>query len=105
MPPEKVLAALVFTVCIVMLIRIALSNRARTLFDSAALQTWQKLKQGTQRLRHWRSRRQLARQVTQEAIRRAQGKAKGRWKGNVYTTEAFGQGKEPNKPSSKRDLH
>jgi hypothetical protein len=73
MNPEKLLAGLSLVVCAVMLLRLTL-----------------------------RAPRRAARAAAQDAIRRAQTKPNGQWKGNVYTPDSFGSER---KPPSKRDLH
>jgi hypothetical protein len=114
MPAEKILAALALAVCVAMLVRMALKPGRRAQCDRAALRLWRSLAQGAQALLQWPSRRRRARQAAQDAIRRAQGKAagaakgaaRGRWKGNVYTPDAFGgQDDDGDPPPPRRDMH
>jgi hypothetical protein len=102
MNPEKLLAGLALAVCVVMLLRLALPHRRRQRFDHALLQAWQRLSLCTMNVIQWPARRRAARAAAQDAIRRAQNKPSGQWKGNVYTPDSFGS---EQKPRSKRDLH
>jgi hypothetical protein len=102
MNPEKLLAALALAVCVVMLLRMALPATRRARLDRAMLRIWQQLSASVHNLIHWSARRRAAREAAQDAIRRAQTKPSGQWKGNVYTPDSFGSER---KPPSKRDLH
>jgi hypothetical protein len=102
MNPEKLLAGLALAVCAVMLLRLILRAPRRERFDRALLRMWQRLSAAVTNLIHWPVRRRAAREAAQEAIRRAQNKPSGQWKGNVYTPDSFGPEREP---PSKRDLH
>jgi hypothetical protein len=109
MNPEKLLAGLALAVCAVMLLRLALPEPRRVRFDRALLRSWQQLASFATNLIHWPTRRRQARQAALDAITRAQKKseaplAKGQWKGNVYTPDSFGSGRDGDAPS-KRDLH
>jgi hypothetical protein len=102
MNPEKLLAGLALMVCAAMLLRLALPAPRRQRFDRALLRMWQRLSTTVINLIHWPARRRAAREAAQDAIRRAQNKPSGQWKGNVYTPDSFGSER---KPPSKRDLH
>jgi hypothetical protein len=102
MNPEKLLAALALAVCVVMLLRMAVPATRRARLDRALLRIWQQLRTAAHNLIHWSARRRAAREAAQDAIRRAQTKPSGQWKGNVYTPDSFGSER---KPPSKRDLH
>jgi hypothetical protein len=102
MNPEKLLAGLALVVCAVMLLRLTLREPRRARFDRALLRIWQQLSASVRNLIHWPARRRAARAAAQDAIRRAQTKPSGQWKGNVYTPDSFGAER---KPPSKRDLH
>ena len=99
---EKVLGAIGFVVCVLLLVRMTLPVRRRQAFDASARRGWAHTRQLGQRLLHagqrvlrWRpsSRRQAAR-VAEEAIERAR-RQKGEWDGNVYRPKSF---KGPRKP-------
>ncbi|XVJ71397.1 MAG: hypothetical protein HEQ39_18720 [Rhizobacter sp.] len=102
MNPEKLLAGLAFAVCVVMLLRMALPAPRLGRFDRGFLRAWRQLWTACTDLMHWPARRRAARQAAQDAIRRAQNKPGGQWKGNVYTPDSFGSERDP---PSKRDLH
>lgn len=109
MNSEKLLAGLALTVCLVMLLRLALPAPRRDRFDRALLRGWQQLASFTTNLFQWPTRRRQARQAALDAITRAQKKssgssARGQWKGNVYTPDSFGSQQDGDGPS-KRDLH
>lgn len=109
MNPEKLLAGLALLVCVAMLLRLVLSAPRRVRFDRALLRSWQQLASFVTNLIQWPSRRRQARQAAVDAITRAQKKssrpsAKGQWKGNVYTPDAFGSEPDGDLPP-KRDLH
>lgn len=98
MSSEKLFAALGLVACAVMLVRIGLGKRARSRLDGFIRQVWLDIAAGTSQIWARRSKRRIARQVMQEAIRRAQTKARGRWSGNVYMPDAFERRKDENKP-------
>jgi hypothetical protein len=102
MNPEKLLAGLAFVVCVVMLLRLALPAARRDRIDRGLRRSWQYLSAAVTGLACWPARRRAARQAAQDAIRRAQNKPSGQWKGNVYTPDSFGSERNP---PSKRDLH
>ena len=92
---ERVFAAIVMTVCAVLLVRLLIGERRRYRFDAAAYRVWAALRRfglSLQRrafsLYHWRSSRRAAAQAAEEAIRRARG-AEGSWDGNVYKPKSF----------------
>ncbi|MBI5255086.1 MAG: hypothetical protein HY855_01195 [Burkholderiales bacterium] len=92
---EKVLGAIGFIVCVLLLVRMALPPRRRQAFDSTARRAWARTVDLAQRLVRWRpsSRRQAAR-AAEEAIERARRQG-GEWDGNVYRPKSF---KGPRKP-------
>jgi hypothetical protein len=102
MNPEKLLAGLALAVCVGMLLRMALPAPRRGRLDRGFLRAWQQLRATLAHLIHGPARRRAAREAAQQAIRRAQNKPSGQWKGNVYTPDSFGSDREP---PSKRDLH
>ena len=96
------MAGLALAVCLVMLLRLALPAPRRGRFDRALLKMWQRLSLAVINLVQWPARRRAARAAAQDAIRRAQNKPSGQWKGNVYTPDSFGSEREP---PPNRDLH
>ena len=105
---EKLLAALVLVVCLVMLGRMLLPARQQQRFD-AALREWRDRLRALRHRRPWQRRaaRQDAARTAEEAIRKARrtasrgnghdGKAEpeGEWDGNVFRPKSF---KPPQKP-------
>ena len=89
---DKVLAGLVVAACLVLLLRLCLSARLRHRLDRSAVGAWHGTRQALRRIRYWRTSRQEAARVAEEAIRRAQD---GSWHGNVYTPKSF---RKPRKP-------
>ncbi|PPE70552.1 hypothetical protein IS481_09565 [Caldimonas thermodepolymerans] len=91
---EKSFAALVFAVCIVLLLRMLVGERRRARLDAAWLRLWQALRRRAVAVwRWWPARREAAR-AAEQAIRRARGE-RGHWEGNVYRAGAF---RRPRKP-------
>lgn len=90
---EKFFAAFVLAACVIMMVRLLLSDRRRLRFDMAMRQAWQETRRRCQALYRWRSSRRDAERAAEEAIRRA--REGGRWEGNVYKTRAF---RRPRKP-------
>lgn len=83
---EKLLAALVLAVCVVMLLRLTLGPVRRGRFDRSALRLWAGLRARAVALWRWPRSRRKAQQLADDAIRRAR---EGRWDGNVYTPDRF----------------
>ncbi len=102
MNPEKLLAGLALAVCVVMLLRLTLRAPRRERFDRALLRMWQQRSTAVTNLIHRPARRRAAREAAQDAIRRAQNKPGGQWKGNVYTPDSFDSER---KPPPEGDLH
>ena len=90
---EKFLAALLLTVCLVMLLRLALGERLRRGFDAFWLHAWTEARTVVARAWHWRAARRRASRVAEEAIRRARAGVER--EGNVVRPEAF---RGPRKP-------
>ncbi|MDO9235196.1 MAG: hypothetical protein Q7U28_04070 [Aquabacterium sp.] len=93
---DKLLSVFVAAVCVVMLIRMALSETRRQQLDRIFNQTWFAVRRRALAVWHWRRHRQSkaqAKQVAQEVINRVRHRVDK--DGNVYTPEAF---KEPRKP-------
>jgi hypothetical protein len=84
MTPERVFAAVVFAVCVVLLLRMMLGARRRARLDATLRRAWQAVRGAVVSLRH---RREAAR-VADEAIKRAREK-RGEWDGNVYKPKSF----------------
>ena len=113
---ERILAGLVLTVCVALLVRMALRPGLRSRCDRAALAFWRRLSDGVLSLARRPGQQRRARQAAQDAIRRAQGKpsaaggrakkpVKGQWDGNVYKPDAFGSRDDNDPPPPRRDLH
>jgi hypothetical protein len=83
---EKGLAAIVLAMCLVMLLRLALGARRRQRFDAIAIRGWLRLRGAALALWRWPRSRRQARQLADDAIRRA---SQGQWDGNVYRPEQF----------------
>jgi hypothetical protein len=83
---EKVFAALVVAVCAALLLRLALGPAQRQRFDRIFARLWARLRAGGIALWRWPRSRRQARQLADDAIRRAR---EGTWDGNVYTPEQF----------------
>jgi hypothetical protein len=107
---EKLLAALVLVVCLVMLVRMMLPERQQQRFDAALRDVRDRLKGLFQRRPgQRRAARQDAARTAEEAIRKAQRTAsrragrpsgdkpepEGEWDGNVFRPKSF---KPPQKP-------
>ncbi len=84
MSPERVFAAVVFAVCLALLLRLTLGARRRARLDAALRRAWQAVRGAVISLRH----RREAGRVAEEAIRRARDK-RGEWDGNVYKPKSF----------------
>ena len=87
---ERVFAAIVLAVCVVLLVRLMLGAPRRYRFDSALRRATQWLRRTGSSIWHWRDARraaEAARKVADEAIERARNR--GEWDGNVYTPKSF----------------
>ncbi|KNZ33129.1 MAG: hypothetical protein AD742_07690 [Methylibium sp. NZG] len=88
---EKSFAALVALVCLVLLARLFMPERYRWRLDAWARGVWRSLRSAAQRvwgLRHWRSSRQQAARMADDAIRRARHGVER--DGNVLRPKSFG---------------
>jgi hypothetical protein len=83
---EKGFAAIVLAACLVMLLRLALGAQRRQRFDAAAIRAWLRVRSAALALWRWPRSRRQARQLADDAIRRA---SQGKWDGNVYTPDEF----------------
>jgi hypothetical protein len=84
---EKTLAAVVLTICIVLMARLLVGSRLRMRLDAAARRTWYLVRARALSVYHWRSSRKTAAQAAEEAIKRA--REGGTWEGNVYKPKSF----------------
>jgi hypothetical protein len=92
---EKISAAVMLAVCLVMLMRLMLGEKRRPTFDARALGAWVVIGAQLRRLARWRSNRRHAAEAARDAIRRARGGADVRRDGNVYHPDSF---RDPRKP-------
>jgi hypothetical protein len=92
---EKIFAAVVLAVCIVMMVRLLLSVRLRLKFDTTARRSWYRMRGWALSIYHWRSSRKNAAQAAEDAIRRA--REGGTWEGNVYKPKSFSKRPPRNK--------
>ena len=91
---EKIPAALGLLICLLLALRLIIGPARRRRLDERLGRFGRLLKQWSQRLVHWRRRRQVARIARVEAtelIRRAKSGSKdeGEWVGNVYHPKKF----------------
>jgi hypothetical protein len=96
---EKYLAAFIATVCVALLIRLLMPQRYRWRLDATVREAWAACRAWAVRLWRWRSSRQSAARMAEEAIRRARSSVEK--DGNVYRPKSFRQptdSKEPRKP-------
>lgn len=97
---EKVPAALMLAVCLVMLLRLVMGAARRRAFDARLLGAWAWTVSTWRRASRWRSNRRDAALAARDAIRRASAAsataaADVRREGNVYHPQAF---RDPRKP-------
>lgn len=85
---EKGFAAVVAAACLVMLLRLALGPARRSRFDAFFVRLWHGLRARAIALWRWPKSRRQARQLADDAIRRAR-EGGGTWDGNVYTPDQF----------------
>jgi hypothetical protein len=83
---EQVFAAFVVAVCALLLLRLVIGVHRRARFDWFFVRLWQGLRSRAVGLWHWPCKRRQARQLAEDAIRRA---SQGKWDGDVYTPEQF----------------
>jgi hypothetical protein len=93
---EKIFAAVMVALCVLLLLRMLLRPRRRARVDASLRHNGQLWQRRMQRLVAWPRAELRARRETREAIRRARRSA-GERDGNVYRPKAF-KGK-------RRDLH
>ncbi|MEP7099454.1 MAG: hypothetical protein ABI781_03025 [Burkholderiales bacterium] len=87
---ERVPAAIVLAVCLVLLLRLVIGERRRYRFDAFFRRIGSRLRRAGLSIWHWRDARreaQNARKVADEVIKRARDR--GEWDGNVYTPKSF----------------
>lgn len=97
--PEKILAILVASVCLVLLVRLVIPERHRWQLDAAARRGWRVFRAWALRVWRWRSQRKQAAELAEEAIRRARNGVER--DGNVLRPKSFRQprdSREPRKP-------
>ncbi|HET7795105.1 MAG TPA: hypothetical protein VFL64_17110 [Rhizobacter sp.] len=85
---ETVFAVLTLVICIALMVRLLVGPRRRQGLDAWARRTGLGIKYTALRVYHWRSSRQTAKRVAEDAIRRARDD-KGSWEGNVYKPKSF----------------
>ncbi|MDB6000249.1 MAG: hypothetical protein JWP52_1948 [Rhizobacter sp.] len=90
---EKVFAALVIAICLVMMVRLLIGTRRRARLDSLARRTWFSARRMVVEPVRWWHHRRVAARTAEEAIRRARSRADR--DGNVYTPKSFGKDKKP----------
>lgn len=93
---EKIFAAAIVVVCVLLLARMLLRPRRRARVDASLLRTGELWQRRARRFIAWPAAELRARRVTRDAIRRARRSASER-DGNVVSPKAF-KGK-------RRDLH
>ncbi len=87
---ERVFAAIVLAICMVLLLRLTMGVPRRYRFDMALRRTGLALRRAALQAWHWRAARreaQRAREAADAAIQRARDR--GAWDGNVYTPKSF----------------
>jgi hypothetical protein len=89
---EKLFAAVVLAVCLVMLLRMALKPARRQRLDAAAQRLWARCRSLVRRKPPEPLTQQDAARAAEEAIRRAR---EGRWEGNVFRPRSFRRPKKP----------
>ncbi|MGY4829626.1 hypothetical protein ACVNIS_13710 [Sphaerotilaceae bacterium SBD11-9] len=85
---ETTFAVLVLVICVALMARLLVSPHRRHGLDAWARRTALRIKYAALRLYHWRSSRQTAKRVAEDAIRRARDDG-GSWEGNVYKPKSF----------------
>ncbi len=94
---EKIFAAIMVAVCVVLLLRMMLGRRRRDRFDAVVRRAWARWSQRFGRVFARPSAHALAEREAKAAIERASRRAAGEWDGNVYRPKSFKR--------KKRDLH
>jgi hypothetical protein len=88
---EKILAVTILVVCVALMARLLAGPRLRLAIDAWARRVAHHARSTWLRIYHWRSSRsshKTAKQVADEAIRRAR-EDQGTWEGNVYKPKTF----------------
>ena len=85
--PEKIIAAVMFAACVMLLVRLCIGERRRARFDAAIARFSARMGRRTDALLTAPAARRRARKEADAVIRRArQG---GEWDGNVYRPKSF----------------
>jgi uncharacterized membrane protein YqjE len=92
---EKILAATVALVCVLMLVRMALPERFRWRLDATARDAWATLAGSVLRVWRWRASRKSAARLTDEVIQKARDGVER--DGNVYRP-TFGGPRDSKEP-------
>ncbi len=92
---EKISAAVILVVCLVMLARLVLAEPQRRRFDAWTLRAWQGIGPQWRRATRWWSNRRYAAVAAREAIHRAKAGTEVERDGNVYRPGSF---RHPRKP-------
>lgn len=92
---EKISAAVLLAVCLVMLLRLIVGDQRCRTFDARAQGAWVAMGTKLHRVARWRSNRRQAVDAARDAIRRARAGGEVRRDGNVYHPESF---RDPRKP-------
>ncbi len=90
---EKLLAGAMALLCVVLLVRLFISEPLRRRCDRAALRAWTFTRAWLHYVWHWRASRRRAALAAEEAIRRASASMER--DDNVYRPDAF---RKPRKP-------
>jgi hypothetical protein len=85
---ERVFAAVVLALCVVLFVRLLIGARRRHRLDASMRRVALAMRRAVASVRHWRSSRRAAAQAANDAIRRARGHD-GEWDGNVYKPKSF----------------
>jgi hypothetical protein len=89
---EKLFAAVLLAVCLVMLLRMALKPRQRQRLDGVLQRAWARCRSLVRRRPRQPLTQQDAARVAEEAIRKAR---EGQWDGNVFRPRSFRRPKKP----------
>jgi hypothetical protein len=84
MNAERVLAAVVLTVCVALFVRLLIGERRRARLDATLWRAGESVRRAVMTVRH----RREAMRVADEAIKRARQRD-GEWDGNVYKPKSF----------------
>jgi len=90
---EKILAAVMFVICMFLLVRLLIGAPRQRRWDCALLHAWAVVRGRVLYVWHWRASRRRAALAAEEAIRRA------RWRmerdGNVVRPDSFHKPRKP----------